>query len=375
MILYILPILYCFFAIYYFDILGNRRQRLVCYYVVLIYIVFLSGLSYRVGGDTIFYAEAFRDIPTLHQISWKEFLDTTYQPLYFLLCVVCKSITEDFWFMHLCQSWIVCSVCFYFIRKETDYIFSGALLFIGCIYPYFCFEILKESLAICMTLLGYLQLQKKNYYKFYVFAVLAFLFHFSGVIAFFIPLMRRIKLNKFFFLWMLAMLGVMLFINNYISNMTIFGDMIAEKYAFYMDVAGERNNNWIIVAFIRYVLIPLFAFIWLRWTYRKVNFEWAYCTYILFGIGTLGLGIIFERPINYVLPFVVVSLCDLLGVSYRRRISRHIATVLVCLLFWVGCRGIFYMREEIWRLLIPYESVFSERQDPLREKVIRKIHP
>lgn len=374
MILYILPILYCLVAIYHFDISGNRKQRLFYYSVLLVYLIFLSGLSYRIGSDAPFYAESFRNIPTIGNITIESFQASTYQPLYFLLCVVCKSIIPDIWFMHLCQSWIVCAVMFNFIRKRTEYIFSGALLFIICIYFYFCFEILKESLAVSMLLLGFPYLQKKKYFKFYLFAGLALSFHLSGIIAFFIPFLLRIRLDKFFFIWIIITFCVMELLKNYASYI-LFGEIATKKYDYYVEVATNRyNTNWFIDSFLRNVLVPLVAGIWLKWTYRKVPFEWAYCVYILLGIGTLEYALIFERPINYFLPFVVLSLGDLLGRSFKKGLARHMATVAVCVVFWLGCRGLFYMRNDAWRLLLPYESIFIERVDSHREKVIRNIH-
>lgn len=374
MIPYLLPIVFCLVAIYHFDISGNRRQRLLCYALLSTYLVLLSGFSYRVGSDSGFYEDSFRSIPTLAKVTVDSYYDSPYQPLYFLLCVVCKSVVPDFWFMHLCQSWIVCTVMFGFIRKRTDHLFSGALLFILCIYPYFCFEILKESLAVCMVLLGYPYLEQKKYLKFYLFAALALSFHFSGAVAFFLPFMRGIRFDRKFFIWVVVALCCVKLLE-YVAPYVLLGDMTAEKFDYYVHVATERyNENWFLVSFFRNVLIPAIAGLWLKWTYGRLPFEWAFCIYVLLGLGTLEYALIFERPINYFLPFVAVSLGELLGRSFRRGLSRHAATVVVCMVFWLGCRGLFYMRSEGWRILIPYESIFTERVDAKREKVIYYIH-
>jgi len=325
-----------------------------------------------------FYAEEFGYIPTFSKITAQSFYDSAYQPLYFLMCVTCKSIVPDIWFMHLCQTWIVCAVMFNFIRKRTTYIFSTALLFMLCMYPYFCFEILKESLAVSMLLIGYPYLEQKKYLKFFLFAGLALSFHFSGIIAFFIPFLQRCKFNKRFFWILIVVVFCGLKSEGWLERLTAYfllGGTTAEKYNYYVHIAMDRFNiNWFIDSFLRNVLVPVIVGIWMKWTYRKIQFEWAFCIYILLGLGTLEYAIIFERPLNYFLPFIVVSSGNLLGSGFQKVFYKKAITVLVCVAFWLGCRGLFYMRNEGWRLLIPYESVFEERIDIQREKVIDNIH-
>lgn len=374
MLVYIIPFIYCLACIYYFDYLKNRSQATVFYNALLVYLILLAGLSYRIGGDSGFYMEGFRDIPDLSQLNERSFDVTSYQPFYFLLCVVCKTIEPEIWFMHLCQSWIVCAVMFHFIKKRTRYIFTGALLFMACMYTYFCFEIYKESLAVSMMLLGYPYLEKKKYVKYYVFAFCALMFHYSGVVAFFIPFVRNIRFNKRFFVWLAVMFGVIVLLRNYASYIFL-NDAIREKWEYYLYVASDRYNiNWFIDSFLRNVSVPLIAGLWLKYVYKGLPFEWAYCLYALLGIGTLEYALIFERPINYVLPFVVLSLSEMAGRSYYTGGMKKLGTAIVCIVFWFGARGLFYAREEGWRLMIPYESILTKEVNAERERVVREIH-
>lgn len=375
MIVYIIPLIYCLICILLFDCHRKTQGRGVFYNILLIYLILLAGFSYRVGSDSGGYMEGFKDIPDIFELSTNSFEILSYQPFYLIFCSLCKTVVSDIWFMHLCQSWVVCLVIFHFIRKRTQYIFTGALLFMTCIYTYFCYEIYKESLAVSMLLLGYPYLEKKKYTKYYIFAFFALMFHYSGVVAFFIPFVQKIRFNKKFFVWFFVVILVMELLSIYAPRV-FFNETVFEKYQYYLYVATDRyNQNWFIDSFLRNVCVPLIAGVWLKHNYERLSYEWSYCVYVLLGVGTLEYALIFERPINYVLPFVVLSLTELAGQSYyKKNLIGKVGTFVVCLVFWLACRGLFYSRYEAWRLMIPYESIFTGKIDNERENVVKEIH-
>lgn len=380
MLVYILPTIFCIFGIYKFDYKRHIIGRREFFYSLLWYLVLLSGLSYRVGSDSGFYMDSYDLIPTISKLRIQDFSDSPYQPLYFLLCVICRSITPKIWLMHLIQSYIVCFTYFKFIKQNTSYLFTGAFMFMTCMYTYFCYEIYKESLAISMMLLGYKYLPQEKYLKYYIFAFLATMFHFSGVVAMLIPFIRKLKFNGLFFLWvglLLAILTVFQSVALDIIQGGIFSmnDMLIQKLGYYTFVVTDRyNDNWYIMALLRNVLVPIGTIVYLKKSVKNIDFEWSFVFYILLGIGTLQFALIFDRPINYALPFVVISISEATGQSYKKRSYKVISSLIVCFVFWFACRGWFYAREETWRLMIPYESIFDEKVDMKRENVITNIH-
>lgn len=379
MIVYIIPTLFCIFWIYTYDYRKNQKGKKERYYFLCMYLAIISGLSYKVGGDSGFYMDSYNYIPTFNKLKLSDFKETTYQPLYFLLCVICKSLTPKIWLMHLIQSYIVCYAYFKFIRQNTYYIFTGAFMFMTCIYTYFCYEIYKESLAVSMMILGYRFLLEKKYFKYYFYAFLAILFHFSGVIALLIPFIRKLNINKGSWISTGILLVVITgfqtlvtyFFQSYLFSLS---ENIITKFDYYTLLATDKfNSNWFLMAFLRNVLTPSMTIIVIKWFYKRIYFEWSFVLYLLLGIGTLQLAFIFDRPLNYALPFVVLSLSDIMGRSYRKHVFKFFTTFVVCFVFWFSCRGWFYAYNEIWRLMIPYESIFYEKTDEKREKVILEI--
>lgn len=374
MLIYLFPTLLCLFGIYQFDYVNAKKGKLECYYILAAYLVVIAGLSYKVGSDSSFYMETYDNIPSLGKLRLVDFSETTYQPLYFLLCALCKSVTSNIWLLHLVQSAIVCFVFFSFIRNNTRYLFTGAFMFMTCVYTYFCYEIYKESLAVCMMLWGYKYLTQKKYLVYYLFAIASIMFHFSGIMAFIIPFLRYIKFNKVFFIWVGILLFIVTGFQTYVSYLGL-NDTLLQKLDYFLYVATEKyNTNWFIMAFIRNVFVPLCVVILIKIIYKRIPIEWSFSAYILLGIGTLQLAIIFERPMNYLLPFLVLSISEVFGETYHKVRFKFLSMFVACFVFWFACRGWFYARNETWRLMIPYESIFDPKEDKGREKVRMLVH-
>ena len=374
MLVYIFPIVLCLFGILIYDRYFYKSGNIL-YYFIVAYLAILAGLSYRVGSDSGFYMDSYTQIPTIDELTVKSLSNSEYQPLYLLLCTFCKYFENEIWLLHLVQSSIVCFSFSYFLRKYSSWKFTGLLLFSLFIYPYFCYEIYKESLAVSCFLLGYPYLQKNKYIKYYIFAFLGIGFHLSAILIFAVPFIQGLKFNYKYLLW----LGVATFF--YISLLKFVPFLITSEYVigkvdyYTLSLTKKINENWYIDSSLRNILVPLSVSLWYKFRKQNLTFEWAFCVYVILGCGTLGFALLFERPLNYFLPFIVVALVKI--IEQERLSIRHVrmTTFSIVLVFWLAARGLFYIRSEIWRLLIPYESIFTENVNAKRENVVYEIHP
>lgn len=374
MLVYIFPIVLCLYGAFFYD-RRFQKKGFILFYFIIAYLILLAGLSYRVGGDSGSYMDTYSSIPTLEHLTGKKISYSDYQPLYFLLCVICKSVVKEIWLMHLVQSAIVCSSFSFFIRKYTSWKFTGLLLFSLFIYPYFCYEIYKESIAVSCFLLGYPYLQEKKYIRYLIFAALALGFHFSGFIAFLIPFIPKLRFNFKFLIWVGVAASLFLLLWTYIPDF-ISSEFILSKFDYYtLSVTKQLNDNWYLDSFLRHVFVPLTVCLWYKIRKQIIPFEWAFCLYIILGIGTLEFAFLFERPLNYFLPFIVVALVNIMEQEKHRLRHIRLTTIAVVMVFWLAARGLFYLRAETWRLLIPYESIFTKRVNTARENVVFDIHP
>lgn len=374
MLVYIFPIVLCLYGAFVYDRRYLKKGNILFYFIV-IYLALLAGLSYRVGSDSGYYMDSYSLIPTFENFTMKKMSYSEYQPLYFLLCVFCKSIVKEIWLAHLVQSVIVCFSFSFFLKKLITWKFTGLLLFSLFIYPYFCYEIYKESIAVSIILCGYPYLQKKEYIKYYICAILALGFHFSAIFAFIIPFIIKLKFNiKFFIIG-----GIVTFLYSSLLDFLPFfitSDFIMGKIDYYsLGLTKQLNDNWYLDSFLRNVFVPLVTCLWYKLRKQNIPYEWAFCIYIVLGFGTLDFALLFERPLNYFLPFIVIALIKIMEQEKLKLKYIKLTSVAVVFVFWLAARGLFYLRGETYRLLIPYESIFTETVNSARENVVYDIHP
>lgn len=160
--IYLLILIYSLTLSFVYDFGNLRIGKKMNLLIVFMVLVSLSGFRYRIGGDSYFYIKMYEYLPTLPELSSIELGVSKLQPLWLLLNAISRTISPDFFVFQLLHALIVNSIIFYFFRKYTKYVFTAVLLYFIGFYGYFNFEILRESLAICVFLLSLEFFVKKN---------------------------------------------------------------------------------------------------------------------------------------------------------------------------------------------------------------------
>lgn len=238
---YVIPIFVIVFCIYWYDYLGKSGCKNLIYYGLMVYCVIISGLSYRIGYDIVsFYESEFYDsYVTLSHVSIDYLFHTSgRQPGWMLFASCCKSIMSDFNFMKTVIAFVVNYAMFTTIRRYTENIFCGVLIYLIYIYPYFSFEILRESMAVSIFLLSTKYLERRNLKAFYLCMVGSYSFHESSIIMFLLPLFVNLEFTKkqvyvfaFGALLIMVFQSYLRFIPRFISSFSVF----AEKAEMYME--------------------------------------------------------------------------------------------------------------------------------------------
>ncbi|MBS1504558.1 MAG: EpsG family protein, partial [Bacteroidetes bacterium] len=109
---------------------------------MLIVLVCIAGLRYRVGGDTLSYIDEYDEIPYFSQLLKYNFIGSRWDPLWVVFSSICRSINPDFVFLQCIHALIVNTIIFRFIKRNTQYRFTGILLYYMFAYLYFNMEIL-----------------------------------------------------------------------------------------------------------------------------------------------------------------------------------------------------------------------------------------
>ena len=356
MIVYLIPLLLSVLGICLFDI--NKRKGELLYGIIWLYLVLLIGLRFEVGGDTLVYMEDYKWRPDLThwKFSWIDY----YEPLYTLLCAVCKTVSDDFVLFQLVHSVILNTCLFYFISKSTPYKFSALFLCFIYYYLYFSTEILRESLAIFVFILNYKNYEEGNWLKYYVGAVIAIMFHISAIILLIFPFVKWMRFNKIYVLTLIICIIVFSKLDILFS---IFSGMakISGKIRVYEDASATSLLSIVLtfLAFSRFTLIPLLIYLWDKKVLKEhPQFEGLICFYTILGVGIWFNPVIFDRFPNYITPLYFASLANIIVPSFFKSASasrKLIGTIFLCLI--IAIYGSYPLR--IYKRYVPYYSVIN----------------
>lgn len=341
----------------------TRQSRVIALICVCAYIILLMGLRYRVGIDTINYMHAYDWTPSLDGFFDNDYTVTRFEPGYLFLCALCRSVTREFWLLQLVHSLILNVCVFVFLYRHTRNPFTGVAVYFILVWLYFNTEVMRESLAVSFFLLNYENLRRRKWNRYYLLSLLSISFQFSAVITLLFPLVKYLRLNIWYIAACLGILLIMPWAEQLNQAITIAS--VADRVSEHIASADRLNLNWRIANTIRAVICPVIGLL----VYHRIHkddmeIKPYVLLNILFGVGAFTIPIIFSRFANYTAVFVVVYIANLLSELKYRPLLKF---AVVCVLLLSQSQ---YYYKMFWRWY-PYESVFTMKKIPEREKLWR----
>lgn len=368
-----------FFATINYDFFKRKSGNKLTYLILCLMLIFLSAFRYRVGGDTLNYMVMHDLIPGLADFDlFKEVPGVRAEKGWQLLTGISKLFGKDFYWIQLLQAIIVNVSIFYFIKKNIKYKFIGILIYYIIFYFYFNFEILRESIAICIFInFGVPYLNKKKYIKYYLTVLMAFFFHNSAIFLIFLPLvfnyLNNKKSNYFISLTIIFLLGNVLsgIFNNFIISISIL-DFISKKTEHYLSYRFTIYG--LIMSYFTYIFIPLFIAKYFK--DKNEELRKYLLTYALIG-SLISLFTIFFRFINYFTPFLILAYSIFIINVLNNRIDRfrfeHSVIIIVMILLFYNIKILSIVDESRrirwYKWWYPYETIFDEKIDDDREYI------
>lgn len=381
MIYFVILAILFLFALNY-DFLDHKIAKNKSYILLCLLLIIFSAIRFRVGGDTLNYMIAHPLIPELINFNlFEEIPGVRAEKGWQFLTGIAKLFGPEFYWVQLLQSLFVNISIFYFIKKNLKYKFLGILIYYIVFYLYLNFEILRESIAICIFLIfGYPYLNNKKYFKYYISVGIAFFFHSSAICLIILPvLINKItyKINNHFLIFTIIFLIGNIF-NSYfykfLSTASIYG-FLSSKFESYLDY--QFTINGIIMSYISYVLIPLILANYLK---DKNEILRKYLlVYALFG-SLIGFFTIFFRFINYFTLFLILAYSVMIiNILKNKKDSTRLEHSLIVLMI-IFCFYNFKVfsivdssRNIRWyNWWYPYETIFDEKIDADREYMWEK---
>lgn len=239
---------------------AERRMDLFCVLIVIAFSLF-AGLrtSYN---DTAAYIRGFQAAPPPAEFlanseNWK----ILHNPGFYLFQSVLRSWTDNAQlFVMLVSVFIECSMVRFLKRESEDFAVS-VYLFITLGTFVFTMAAMKQVLAMAILTYAFPALREKKWLKYYLIVFLAMLFHTYAIVFAVLPLFRARPWSLFTYLFILALVLVMLNFETVISGFLDFADEQGKQIAEY-EVFDDHGMN--IFRVLVYAVIPTISFLFQR---------------------------------------------------------------------------------------------------------------
>lgn len=361
-----------------FDVLNHKLGKRGAYFILCVFLIFLAGLRYRVGGDTLNYMVYHKFIPDLFHIDlFTPIVGVNKEVGWIFLSSVAKLFGDEFYWIQFLQATIVNVGVFIFFKRHTKFYFTGVLFYYITFYLYFNFEILRESVAISIFILyGLKYILAKKYKMFYLTVGFMTLFHTSAVFLILLPLLLKFSsknYNYFYICTAIYVVGLIIspFFYDFLKSDAV-SSIFADKFNLYLDYNFTVYGK--IQAYLIYIVLPLVAY---RYTKKTQNVFLVFLVaYAVLGSLT-SLFTIFFRFLNYFTPVLILEVTSLFVVilkNKRDRLRVQHSFFLIIFVFIVAnvkiLKTVDTNRDIKWYSnWYPYYSVFEQKADPDREYI------
>lgn len=372
---------------YEFDFCKKTRKWKLWYYFILFTLILIAGLRYRLGNDTINYMNWFAKLPTFsnYKINFGD-----YEIGFVLLSVLVKSIGGGFYLLQIVVAAIFNISFFSFIKRYCKpYFFTCILIYFYMYYFESCFEIMRASIAMGIFLYAIPYIETNKYKKYFLYCFGAFCFHYSAIILFFLPLCKKIKLNKYSLLIIIILLISYLYLNSIFKEFFVLlalNERMASTAEFYTEsdtfgAAGGLNiKGYIGQCFIPIIVLLLPLFFYKRWTGNRYKFEYMIVLMSFAQAMIIGIPILY-RIAYYFYPLAIVCMAHVLLLATQRMkyvINRYLVIFILIILpyftffFFTG----YYTKMSGYHryyMYYPYSSIFNEEECSQRETIYRRL--
>ena len=358
------------------------------YRVMLIWFICVSGFAYNVGSDIPIYMREYNNFGGIWKVNtFSDILKfDNRQPGWVLLNVICASISRNFVLLKLVIAIFVNWTVFRFLRRHTQYVFTGIFFYAVILYLSLNFNALRQSIAVGFFLIGYDYLLNKQLSKYFLFAFFSYMFHSSGIICFMIPLLNYVRFTKRFLLIFGALLIVVTFyvlqsevlqslINAFIIS-GYGGDSITAVAADHMKFADDRVgalNFFGILMVIFNICVVLSVILFNIRKGKEISTLIPMITvYTVFYTVSFAIPIIFERFLYFFFPFYICAIANTVVEFPKifKGMRLFLTAIIVSFFCYTHISNLLSENAASGIPLInqfaPYYSVFNPQIDPIR---------
>lgn len=194
----------------YSDHVKQEKHKIYLTVVGIVIFFFFFGFRGFIAGDWTVYYPFFKecDINNVLNYSLK---NADFEPGFTLLCVVCKSIYNDWSFFQIVVSIIDTTLLIIFLRKTIDNIPYGLMIYITFNGIIISTDLMRNSIAIMIFINSLHFIKERRIIPYMGLCLLALTFHTSSLLFFPLYFFFHKRCNKWIFLF-LFIIGNIIFI-------------------------------------------------------------------------------------------------------------------------------------------------------------------
>lgn len=392
-------------GIFRYDYLKREQWKLPYYIFIGILLVLLAGLRYRVGIDTPQYMAFFEKVPVLSQLRPQEFSDSRFAPGFVIFISFCKTLSNEFAFFQLLESFIVNIVIFRFFLHNTRKIFVAILLYYCIVYTDFNMEIMREAISVSCFLLAWPFFRDNRWLPYYLLILLGISFHISAIPLLFLPIICLPGIRNIFvygtrtWIFCAIILAISFAVHamffDFIKAVAVTESVVERANAYSKDEMGGLstvNFFGIIGLVIKYVLYPCIAIYFLNMQKKHDKFfnretrRLEMLSIMSMYVAMLATGIfVLNRYNNYFIFFSFIIISDWIFSDLKigmKKVRLDLVSWVIVLLPYFYFSSIAFYTSNVdkngtlkhYMKYYPYESVFDNEKNQKREKLFRYIN-
>lgn len=170
----------------------TETVKKILYIICCLQLFILSALRTNIGIDFVSYRDKFN---TISQLPINRLMQFYFEKGFLFLNATVALFTDNFQWVIVLSSAITIGCVAYSIYKQSTSPFLSVFLYITLMYYYGSFCLIRQGIAISISLTAFTYLKKQNFLKYLLLVLLASLFHSSALILIPIYFIANINLT------------------------------------------------------------------------------------------------------------------------------------------------------------------------------------
>lgn len=355
------------------------------YYFLCILFILVSGLSYRLGCDTIRYQHWFEtDFNTPFDLNLffnsSNVGGSAQEPLWLISNWIFYNLFGKWWIFKTVIAAFVNITIFSFIKKYTQVPYTAIMLYALLYYFEINFQVLRESVAISLFLIGlkYIISDNKVLWKYYFFIILASLFHRFAFIGVFYPLLINLKYDGRLLLIIIVISIIIPYVAillNSIVDLGLLNSLLGERVQDLVSSKTYGSNSRNIFGIIEMLILLVLPSLLLLKNNNDSPFLSLALVFVIIMIFRMTSLTIIYRINNYLFfPFAIALSSSINNSIYRLNYKRQSFAIcksylmsFICILMFVGSSVKDIITSQDYIMYYPYSSVITKEEVLQRE--------